>query len=110
MKAFNFTKDINLHEQAETLRKFKYFHKISRKASRHYVRIITVIMILVAFYLGVSFFMNRFNSDIHDNDSTIRLTVDTIDQRTKLSGSMHDAQYSSLEKSVAIETKLTSIY
>ena len=110
MKAFNFTKDINLHEQAETLRKFKYFHKISRKASRHYVRIITVIMILVAFYLGVSFFMNRFNSDIHDNDSTIRLTVDTIDQRTKLSGSMLDAQYSSLEKSVAIETKLTAIY
>ena len=110
MKAFNFTKDINLHEQAETLRKFKYFHKISRKTSRHYVRIITVIMILVAFYLGVSFFMNRFNSDIHDNDSTIRLTVDTIDQRTKLSGSMLDAQYSSLEKSVAIETKLTAIY
>lgn len=110
MKAFNFTKDINLHEQAETLRKFKYFHKISRKASRHYVRIITVIMILVAFYLGVSFFMNRFNSDIHDNDSTIRLTVDTIDQRTKLSASMLDAQYSSLEKSVAIETKLTAIY
>ncbi|MDO5776116.1 MAG: mechanosensitive ion channel, partial [Eubacteriales bacterium] len=95
---------------AETLRKFKYFHKISRKASRHYVRIITVIMILVAFYLGVSFFMNRFNSDIHDNDSTIRLTVDTIDQRTKLSASMLDAQYSSLEKSVAIETKLTAIY
>ena len=110
MKAFNFTKDINLHEQAETLRKFKYFHKISRKASRHYVRIITVIMILVAFYLGVSFFMNRFNSDIHNNDSTIKLTVDTIDQRTKLSGSMLDAQYSSLEKSVAIETKLTAIY
>lgn len=110
MKAFNFTKDINLHEQAETLRKFQYFHKISRKASRHYVRIITVIMILVAFYLGVSFFMNRFNSDIHNNDSTIRLTVDTIDQRTKLSASMLDAQYSSLEKSVAIETKLTAIY
>lgn len=110
MKAFNFTKDINLHEQAETLRKFKYFHKISHKASRHYVRIITVIMILVAFYLGVSFFMNRFNSDIHNNDSTIRLTVDTIDQRTKLSASMLDAQYSSLEKSVAIETKLTAIY
>lgn len=110
MKAFNFTKDINLHEQAETLRKFKYFHRISRKASRHYVRIITVIMILVAFYLGVSFFMNRFNSDIHNNDSTIRLTVDTIDQRTKLSASMLDAQYSSLEKSVAIETKLTAIY
>mgnify|MGYP004615865893 CR=1 FL=1 len=61
MKAFNFTKDINLHEQAETLRKFKYFHKISRKTSRHYVRIITVIMILMVIKLPIK----KNNKPIH---------------------------------------------
>lgn len=110
MKPFNFRKDTELAGSADRIRRLKDYYRHTSFGERLYVKLVSIVMLIVVAVLCTGFFMSRFNSYMHANDRDLELTLDTVNQRYTLSNLLLDSQEAYLVSSVKTEAELERLY
>ena len=94
---------------AESLRNIHKYNK-TPKAERRYVRIIAVLMMIIAIFLGAVLSLARVSKDIADNDNKLRLSIETLKQRVDFSDNIFDIDLDALKSYVKNEAAMTQLH
>ena len=95
-----------------TAESIKNIHRYTRlsKGETIYVRIMAVLMMVIALCLGAVLSLARISADIADNDSKLRLSIETLKQRVTFSDGILDEEHTALRNYIINETALTQLH